>query len=554
MQNITGTTSQSYNPVHVWQRRVLYASLAGYLVSRLPLLAALDTTADSLGWRLPIFLLVNGLFLAGLLAAFFQTRRQQLKAAAGILVTVLILEASLYLLAGSWESLRGWAELWIGIGLAHLLLSQRESRVIVLAAVVVIVFSGAQELRDLSPDGQREQIAVMLATLAWTLALAVIERAASQGNQLAIQTLLRDFSTRHLIESGQSIARHAAQRSEVNVALQTIAGDLEQRWSDIHHVQIFLIEPESDHAVLTAATGTAGQQLLNQDYKLGIGGLSPVGRATLTGRPLLIADFGRETIHTPHDLLADMRAEMVIPLKAAERVIGAIDLYSRQVDAFSRADMTLFEAIAHQVALTVDTLQLYAEMQQKLRENRALYEQTQMNLREIERLNYQLTGRAWGEYLRLHSDITAMTLNLETGEAALRADWTPTLNEAAEHHQVITVTAEGKRIVALPIIVRNEVVGAMEFELPHDDELPGGALELVTAVGQRLGLALENRRLFDETQRIAQREGLINDIGTELQATTSVDTIIQRTANRLQEMLSAQQVTIRISAHDTDQG
>ncbi len=549
MRNISRPATQSYNPMYVWRMRVLYASLAGYLISRLPLLASLDTAAEALGWSLSAFLVINGAFLAGFTAAIIQIRRQRLQAAAGILTAILVIEAALYLLADSWSSWRGWSALWIGIALAHLLLRQRESRVIILASMAVIVFSGTQELRHLPSGGQREQIAVMLAALTWTLALAVIARIASQGNRIAIQTVLRDFSTRQLIESGQSIARHVAQRSEVHTALQAIASDLEQGWPDIHHVQIYLIETGSDHAVLTAATGTAGQQLLSQDYKLGIGGLSPVGRATLTGHPLLIRDFTRETIHTPHDLLADMRSELVIPLKDTERVIGALDLHSQQADAFSQADITLLDAIGNQVALAVDALQLYAETQRKRRENHALYEQTQMNLREIERLNYQLTGRAWGEYLRLHSDITALTLDLQTGESTLHADWTPTLNEAAQYHQVITVTTEGRRIVALPIMVRNEVVGAMEFELPHDDELPGGALELVTAVGQRLGLALENRRLFDETQRIAQREGLINDIGTELQATTSVDTIIQRTANRLQEMLSTQQVTIRISTH-----
>ncbi len=118
---------------------------------------------------------------------------------------------------------------------------------------------------------------------------------------------------------------------------------------------------------------------------------------------------------------------------------------------------------------------------------------------------------------------------------------------------MITVTQDGQRIVAFPIIVRNEIVGAMEFELPTADELPEGATDLVMAVSQRLGLALENRRLFDETQRIAQREGMINDIGAELQAATSVDAIIQRTARQLQETLSAQEITIRISRNANGQ-
>jgi GAF domain-containing protein len=94
--------------------------------------------------------------------------------------------------------------------------------------------------------------------------------------------------------------------------------------------------------------------------------------------------------------------------------------------------------------------------------------------------------------------------------------------------------------------VRNEVIGAMEFEIESEDPLPEGILELAGAVGQRLGLAMENRRLFDETQRAVQREALINDIGADLQAATDIDVIVQRAAHHLQEALDARQVSIRL--------
>jgi hypothetical protein len=57
---------------------------------------------------------------------------------------------------------------------------------------------------------------------------------------------------------------------------------------------------------------------------------------------------------------------------------------------------------------------------------------------------------------------------------------------------------------------------------------------------------MENRRLFDETQKVAQREALINDIGAELQAATGVDVILQQAAHHLQSALAAHQVTIRL--------
>jgi GAF domain-containing protein len=214
--------------------------------------------------------------------------------------------------------------------------------------------------------------------------------------------------------------------------------------------------------------------------------------------------------------------------------------------------LVLLRALGAQLGLALDGLLLYEEAQRNIRENRALYQQTQANLREIERLNYQLTGRAWSDYLRVQPEAAALTLDLNSGQATSEAEWTPTLNEAAKHHQVITITQSGRRVLSLPIIVRNEAVGAMEFELDSEDPLPDEVFDLVQSVGQRLGSALENRRLFDETQRVAQREALINDIGTELQTATGVDAIIQQTARQLQETLAAEQITIRLGKSEGD--
>jgi GAF domain-containing protein len=234
-------------------------------------------------------------------------------------------------------------------------------------------------------------------------------------------------------------------------------------------------------------------------------------------------------------------------------VIGVLDVQSTHARAVAERDTTVLAAVANQLAIVIDGLQLYEASQRDLREKQALTQQTQTNLREIERLNYLLTGRAWSEYLRLASESAAMTLDLDTGQAVSEAEWTGTLNQAAEQRQVITNMNQGQRIVSMPITVRNEIIGAMEFELRSEDELPEDALELVAAVSQRLGLALENRRLFDETQRVAQREALINDIGADLQSATGVDAIIQRAARHLHEALAAQQVTIRLGTIPVDQ-
>jgi len=349
-----------------------------------------------------------------------------------------------------------------------------------------------------------------------------------------------------LIQTGQEIAAGLFERPDMDTFAQRFAESLQRRFPVIDHVQLYVISADGQRAILRGATGPVGQKLLDREYEVDVGGLTVVGRVALTHADLLIADYRQEHIHRPHPLLNDMRTELAIPLAVQDRMIGVLDLQSARPDAFAPVGVTLLHAVAAQLTMALDSLHLYDEAQRNIRENQALFQQTQSNLREIERLNYQLTGRAWSEYLRVQSDSTAITLDLDTGQVASQAEWTPTLREAAAHHQVVTVIQEGQRRIALPITVRNEVIGAMEFDLDAESALPEGALELCEAVGQRIGLAMENRRLFDEAQRAVQREGLINDISTDLQTATGVDVILQRAAQHLQDTLDARQISIRL--------
>jgi GAF domain-containing protein len=542
--------------VERWRALGVYLIGLVYVATRLLLLwpDALDRAAAQIGWGRAPLAVAHVLFLAAAGTALLLTRRGELRTGTLILTGVLLVEGSLYLLGDGWHVVRGWAELWTGVVLAGLLLDRRSTGLVTGAALIVLTISAFSDIRTLSPGSQNERVVLYLAAVLWTGALAGLTSLTVYGSQQAIQAAVHNNRVRHLIELNAETARHLFARVELDEFLEHIAAFLVREFETIDHVQIYLIEPGSQHATLRAATGLAGQRLLAQEHALHIGGLSVVGRVTLTGHPLLISDSVHDPIHKPHPLLPETRAELAIPLRVSDDIIGAIDFQSNRVNAFDDLEIALLTAVNNQITTGIDALRLYEAAQRSTRENQALYQQAQANLREIERLNFQLTGHAWADYLRSQPDTTAITLDLKTRQMESQAEWTPTLNEATEHHQVITTTESGRRIVALPIIVRNEAIGAMEFELDRDEPLPDGAMELVTAVSQRLGLAMENRRLFDETQRVAQRETLINDIAADLQSATGIDTIIQRAARHLQQTLSAQQVTIHLDTLPNEPG
>jgi GAF domain-containing protein len=535
------------NPLARWRTIAIYVGVLFFGLSRVPFVLpdVLARTADLLDWDSTLLLAVNGVFLLLMVVAWAGARREQTILAATVLIAILLVESALYLLLGSWDSLRGWITLWLMITFGVFLFENRVSLSFVGLALLLMTAASLSDLGDLDRADQYWRVAIYLTLVMGTLALSTLIYHATNRTRYSTPLIATD-DAQILINISAEVARSLSERYELDDFLRQFTKQVVDYFPAIYHAEVYLVKPDSQLATLRASTGTVGQQLIAQEHELEIGGLSAVGRATLTQNELVIQDYRRGIPLKPHPLLPETRAEFALSLIVNEQVIGALDVQSTEPDAFPAADLRLLRAIGNQLAIALDGLQLYEESQRNIRENRALYQQTQANLREIERLNYQLTGRAWSDYLRVQPEATALALDLESGDTSSEVEWTPTLNEAATHHQVITITKAGRRVLALPIIVRNEAVGAMEFEIDSDAPLPDEVFELAQAVGQRLGLALENRRLFDETQRVAQREALINDIGAGLQTATGVDAIIQQTARHLQEALLADQITIRL--------
>ncbi|NDJ77419.1 MAG: GAF domain-containing protein [Chloroflexi bacterium] len=544
------------NTFQHWQAITVYVGTVVYVLYRLVFLfpAALDHLATTIDGDQTALALAYGVCLGVAGLAYLLVRRYLLDTATTLLTGLLVTEGAVLVLAGPWDHVQGWLVIGMGIMLANLITTRWIGILAAAGASAIIAISTLNGFDSLSTSAQTERTLLAFALALWTLLLSIGPALVVRGGQLTVQAnLLRD-DTRNLIGISAEVNQAILARTELETFLAEVINTIQQRFASIYHAQVFLVEEGSQSATLQASTSPVGEKLLAQEHELDIGGLSVIGRATLNKKLVLVPDVTQDTIHRPPLLLPATRTELGLPLVANDVVIGALDLHSTQINAFDDADVAVFEAIANQIAVAIDGLQLYEASQRTIRENQALYRQTQTSLREIERLNYQLTGRAWTEYLRLQADSTAMTLDLESGQTVPDTSWTTTLEHAADQHRVITQTVEGQRVVALPIVVRNEVIGAMEFELEAEGDLPDGALELITAVSQRLGLALENRRLFDETQRVAQREALINDIGTELQSAIGVDAIIQRAAHNLQEALEAQQVTIRLGFQADDKG
>jgi GAF domain-containing protein len=99
--------------------------------------------------------------------------------------------------------------------------------------------------------------------------------------------------------------------------------------------------------------------------------------------------------------------------------------------------------------------------------------------------------------------------------------------------------------VAVPVLLRGEVIGAIEVE-PGEDTDETVSVDMVRAIAQRLATSLENARLYEEAQAATAQEQRINRIVSRFQTAATVDDLLQITLTELSETLGARRGAIRL--------
>ncbi|MFO3795832.1 MAG: response regulator, partial [Anaerolineales bacterium] len=137
-----------------------------------------------------------------------------------------------------------------------------------------------------------------------------------------------------------------------------------------YHAAIFVIEETGFNAILEEATGEAGAEMKRRGHFLPVGSKSIVGTVTASGEPLVVNDVSQNPIHRFNPLLPETRSEAAFPLRIGQRVIGALDVQSTQVNAFSEDDIRVLQILADQIAVAIDNARSYQIVQDAMREMR----------------------------------------------------------------------------------------------------------------------------------------------------------------------------------------
>ena len=130
-----------------------------------------------------------------------------------------------------------------------------------------------------------------------------------------------------------------------------------------YHVSVFLLDDAGENAILQEATGEVGAQLKARGHQLGVGSPSLIGWVTANRKPRIALDVGEDAVYFQNDLLPDTRSEAALPLRVGDRLIGALDVQSRALNAFNQADIEVLQVLADQLATAIENGRLFARQE-----------------------------------------------------------------------------------------------------------------------------------------------------------------------------------------------
>jgi GAF domain-containing protein len=322
-------------------------------------------------------------------------------------------------------------------------------------------------------------------------------------------------------EALAQVARTIASVRDLQQLLPHIAAVISERF-DFYHVGVFLIDAAGEYAVLAAANSEGGSRMLERKHRLRVGQEGIVGYATATGEPRIALDVGKDPVFFNNPDLPETHSELALPLRSEGRIVGALDVQSRETGAFSGDDIQMLSLLADQVSLAI--------------ENARLFDETRIALAEAEAIGRQFVREAWSRMPGEHNLVgyrysVAGAAPLTEPLSLMEASKSP--GKPAEAGQVV-----------VPIQLRGETIGALVIQSPTGNELTPDQRDLIKAVAERVALSAENARLFEETTRRAERERMVSDITSKIRSMNDPQAMVQTAMDELRRALGATRVEI----------
>jgi len=307
---------------------------------------------------------------------------------------------------------------------------------------------------------------------------------------------------------------------------------------------------------------------------------------------LVNEDFSKlaKKYKNPTQIGEEPKSAVFVPMLVGEEVKGIISLQNLDTEnAFSKSDVRLLTTLSNSMSVALENARLFDETNRLLKETeqrtaelavinsvqeglakeldiKGVYELVGEKIREI--FNAQVidivtynksTNMVEDKYAFEKGDRTLLGPRephgfrkhlIETGQLILiNKDYERT---SIEYNNPVLIGEKPKSAVFVPMLVGDEVKGSISLQnLDSENAFSDSDVRLLTTLSNSMSVALENARLFDETNKLLEETkqqaielGIINSVGDGLAKQLDFQSIVDLVGDKIREVFNAQVVSI----------
>jgi len=334
------------------------------------------------------------------------------------------------------------------------------------------------------------------------------------------------------LEAAAEVGRAANSILDPDQLIQQTVELIRERFS-LYYVGMFLVDETREWALLHAGTGDAGQAMLARGHRIKVGD-GMIGWSIAHAEARVALEAGEDATRLATAELPETRSEAAIPLRSRGQILGSLTVQDTRPGAFDRDIITVLQMMADQVAVALDNARLFAESQKALEAERRAYG--------------ELSREAWTELLRSHSSLGF--LSNRQGVSPLGDQRRPEMETAIRTGQMALDENGASRLI-IPVKVRGQVVAVVGGRKPQDaGEWAAEEIALVEAVTEQLSLALESARLYQDTQRRAERERVTGQLTARIRESLDVETVLKTAVREIGEALGLAALDVRMGTEE----
>jgi sigma-B regulation protein RsbU (phosphoserine phosphatase) len=255
-----------------------------------------------------------------------------------------------------------------------------------------------------------------------------------------------------------------------------------------------------------------------------------IGAAATTGQAIHVGDVLKDPRYLP--AVEEVRSELAVPLIVRGRVIGVMDIESRQPDYFTPSQQTILTLVASRIGTAVENARLF-ESAQKQAETLLLLNEigreanATLQVEEVLRRAAELTKRLidYQIFSILLYDETAAVfrhrVTVKFGQRVQEKSVVPAhegiVGAAAKLRRPVVVpdvaldpryrmvNSETRSELAVPMIYKTRVVGVMDLESPQLNYFTPDHVQVLSILAAHLAVSIENARLYEQVARDENR-------------------------------------------------